>query len=78
LRSLFGRPCRKIEVHTCVSVSQFQNLTGALSFGSTVFVSAIFGYQLSAISYQLSALSYQLSAISSLRPVSSELKAAES
>ena len=41
LRSLFGRPCRKIDVQTCVSVSQFQNLTGALAFGSTVFVSAI-------------------------------------
>src|SRR5262249_14754246 len=42
LRSLVGRPCRKIDVHACVSVSQFQNLTNAPSLGSTVFVSAIF------------------------------------
>ena len=28
LRSLFGRPCRKIDFQTCVSVSQFQNLIG--------------------------------------------------
>src|SRR5262249_3727251 len=39
LRSLFGRSCRKIDFQTCVSVSQFQNLTRTGSRGSTVLVS---------------------------------------
>jgi hypothetical protein len=41
LRSLSGRPCRKIDVHACVSVSQFQNRVPGPSFGATVFVSAM-------------------------------------
>src|SRR5437764_7036171 len=44
-RSLSGRSCRKIDVQTCVSVSQFQNLVPGPSFGATVFVSAIFRVQ---------------------------------
>src|SRR5438046_4909175 len=36
LRSLVGRPCLKIEVQTCVSVSQFQNRTKPPSFGTTL------------------------------------------
>src|SRR6266567_7186539 len=40
-RSVVGRPCRKIEVHAWVSVSQFQNRTSAPSLGATVLVSAI-------------------------------------
>src|SRR3954464_6390106 len=40
-RSLSGRPWRKTDVQTCVSVSQFQNRVPGPSCGATVFVSAI-------------------------------------
>src|SRR5262249_13550666 len=41
LRSLSTRPCRKIDVHACVSVSQFQKRVPTPSFGATVLVSAM-------------------------------------
>jgi hypothetical protein len=46
LRSVVGLPCRKIDVQTCVSVSQFQNRTSGPSCGSMVCVVAICSVEL--------------------------------
>src|ERR1044072_1744852 len=60
LRSLSGRPCRKIAVQTCVSVSQFQNRVPGPSCGATVFVSAIFRVQGSKFRVQGSLVTFRL------------------
>src|SRR5207237_6823349 len=53
LRSVSGRSCRKTDVHTCVSVSQFQKRVPALSFGLTVLTCVAMD-KFSVVSYQLS------------------------